>query len=89
MNTIVLNFGKILEEMEIKNIELCLIKNRGWFVKDSTNNLYGIELEKSGSYLDKLIRDKEVVKFNIVDGSNIEDWEKEFWDVSKTKDFIN
>lgn len=88
MNKIILNFGNIISEMENKNIELCLVKDRNWFLKDSENRLYEIESEKYGSYLDKLIRDKEIVNFNLVDGRYIEDWEKELWNVEKVKDFI-
>lgn len=36
-----------------------------------------METYRQGSYLDKLIKEGVVVKFNRVDTFNIEDWEKE------------
>lgn len=50
-----------------------------------------METYRVGSYLDKLIKDGIIVKFDIVDAElskNIEDWEKEIWGVVEVKDFI-
>jgi hypothetical protein len=88
---IVINFKNIISELETKNIKLCFLKNRSWFVVDSQNNMYQIETYRYGSYLDNLIKKGITVEFNHVDVSiskNIGDWEKEIWGVSEVKDFM-
>jgi hypothetical protein len=87
-NIITINFKNIISELESKNLKLCFIKDRSWFVEDSKNNLYQIESYRYGSYLDKLIKDGITVEFNLVDASYIGDWEKEIWDIEKVKDFM-
>ena len=50
-----------------------------------------MEVNRHGSYLDRLIRDGIVVKFHQVDTfktKNIGDWEKEVWGVSEVEQFI-
>lgn len=90
-NKIIINFNNIVSELETKGLKLCKVKDRSWFVVDSQNNMYHIELYRSGSYLDQLIKDGITVEFNYVDASlskNIGEWEKEIWGVSEVKDFI-
>jgi hypothetical protein len=91
-NKIIINFGNIVSELETRNLKLCLRKNKvGMFIIDSENNMYNIEMYRSGSYLDQLIKDGIIVEFNYIEASlskNIGEWEKEIWDVEKIKDFI-
>lgn len=68
-NTIVLNFKNILSELESKELKLCFLKDRGIFIEDIQGNLYGIEIYRHGSYLDSLIKDGTIVKFNLVDAT--------------------
>lgn len=92
MNDITLNFKNIISELENKELKLCFLKNRiGIFIEDSQKNLYDMETYWSGSYLDKLIKNGITVNYNLVDTSiskNIENWEKEIWEVTKVKAFM-
>jgi len=85
MNSITVDFGNIISEMKDKNIRLCLVKDKNWFVEDSESRLYHIESYK---YLDNLIKNRENVIFNIVECNLIEDWEKEIWTIKDVEDFI-
>ena len=90
LNKITINFGDIISELESKQFKLCFIKDRGLFIEDR-NNIYQMETYRTGSYLDRLIKDRIVVEFNKLDISisqNINDWEKEIWDVTEIKSFI-
>jgi hypothetical protein len=87
-NKIIINFKNIISELERRKLKLCFIKDKGMFIEDNQNNLYQMELYRYGSYLDKLIKDGTVVKFNLVDSSYIGDWEKEIWDISRLKNFM-
>lgn len=87
-NSITIDFGNIVAEMKDKNINLCLIKDKSWFVEDSQKNLYQIDLYKHGSYLDNLIKNGRNVTFNIIKPNLIEDWEKEIWTIKDVEDFI-
>lgn len=90
-NKIVINFRNIVSELESKELKLCLLKDRCWFIEDMQGNLYQMETYRLGSYLDKLIKDSIVVEFDLIDialSKNIEDWEKEIWGVLEVKDFI-
>jgi hypothetical protein len=86
---IIINFKNVVSELESKDLKLCFLRNRGLFIEDSNNNLYQMELNRSGSYLDKLIKEGTVVEFNLVDASYISEWEKELWDVSEVKNFMD
>ena len=92
MENITINFDDIVSELESKDLVLCNRKTSvGLFLLDKQNNLYIIENYYLGSYLDKLIRNKTVVKFVYVDTSlrkNIEDWELEIWDCKWMENFI-
>lgn len=90
-----INFRDILSELESKNLMLCFVSsdihNWGLSVVDKQNNLYRIESSYDHSKLDNLIKDGSCVEFEQVDVStskNIEEWEKEIWDVLKVKRFI-
>ena len=85
---IIIDFKNVVSELESKDLKLCFLRNRGLFIEDSYNNLYQMELNRSGSYLDKLIKEETVVKFNLVDASYIGEWEKEIWDAKEVKNFI-
>lgn len=85
---IIINFKNVVSELESKDLKLCFLQNRGLFIEDGYNNLYQMELNRSGSYLDKLIKEGIVVEFNLVDASYIGEWEKEIWDAKEVKNFI-
>jgi len=85
---IVLNFKNIISELESKELKLCFLKDRGIFIEDMQANLYMMESYRYGSYLDRLIKDGTTVEFNLVNGKNINDWEKEIWGVSDVKSFM-
>lgn len=87
----IINFKHILSELDSKKSKLCFLKDRGLFIEDDQKNLYQMEVNRQGSYLDRLIRDGIVVKFHQVDTfttKNIGDWEKEIWGVSEVEQFI-
>ena len=88
---IVVDFKKIVSELESKKIKLCFLKDRGLFIEDDEKNLYQMEAYRQGSYLDRLIKDGIVVEFHQVENSlskNLGDWEKEIWGVSEVEGFI-
>jgi len=87
-NEIILNFKNIIQGLENKNIKLCFIKDKGIFIEDTQKNLYVMETYWHGSYLNRLIKDGTIVKFSLVDATNIEDWEKEIWGVPEVKAFM-
>ena len=87
-NEIVIEFKNIISELESKKLKLCFLKDRGIFVEDNQKNLYMMETYWHGSYLDRLIKDGTIVNFNLVDATNINDWEKEIWGVPEVKAFI-
>lgn len=85
---IIINFKNVVSELESNDLKLCFLRNRGLFIEDSHKNLYQMELNRSGSYLDKLIKEGAVVEFNLVDASYIGEWEKEVWDAKEVRSFI-
>lgn len=90
MEKIVIDFGNIIEEMKNKQVELCLFHNQ-WFIIDNQKQFYQIDTYYHGGYLDKYIKERLCIKFNLVPmcvNENIEEWEKEIWDVKKVEDFI-
>ena len=87
-NEIILNFGNIIQELETKNIKLCFLKEKGIFIENANKNLYSMETYWHGSYLDKLITNGITVKFNRVDATNIENWQKEIWGLPEVKAFM-
>ena len=87
MDTITINFGDIINEMRSKKVNICFVKDRGIFIEHN-NNLYQIEIKKYGSYLDKIIINKEIINFDIVDDTYIYDCEKEYYNIKKIKNFI-
>lgn len=90
-NKIDLNFKNILSELKSKNLKICFIKNRGLFIEDNQKNLYQMELYRHGSYLDNLIKNGIVVKFQQTGSSfskNIEEWEKEIWGIPEVEAFM-
>lgn len=92
MDKIMIDFGDVVEEMKNKKVKLCLLHKRAdWFLIDSQNQLYQIESYYCGGYLDRYIKEKIKIEFNIVpisSSNTIEDWEIEMWDVEKVEDFI-
>jgi len=88
MKKIVLNFKNVISELESKELKLCFLKDRGIFIEDRQKNLYNMETYRHGAYLDRLIKDGITVEFNLVDGKNIGDWEKEIWGVLDVKAFM-
>ncbi len=91
LEKIIIDFGNIVEEMERKQIRLCLLHETDWFIIDSQNQFYQIETYYRGGYLDRYITRKIKIEFNIISTSvsdSIEDWEKEVWDVEVMKKFI-
>lgn len=92
MNDIIINFGDVVVELKNKELVLCNRKTSvGLFLLDKQNNLYMIENYYLGSFLDKLIRNKTVVEFKLVDASlrdNVGDWELEIWDGEWIENFI-
>ena len=87
-NKIVLNFKNIISHLKNKELKLCFLKNKGIFIVDNQENLYQIENYWHGSYLDKLIKNGAIVEFNLVDATNVKDWEREIWGVPELKDFM-
>lgn len=88
---ILIDFKNILSELETKKSKLCFLKDRGLFLEDDQNNLYQMETDRQGSYLNKLIKDGITVNFHQVGtfiSKNIGDWEKEIWGVSEVEGFI-
>lgn len=92
MEKITINFKNLVEELENKELKLCFTKNKGdIYIEDAQMNLYAIETYYVKSYLDNLIKKETVVEFNRLDKSksqNIADWEKEIWEISQVKEFI-
>ena len=87
--SIELNFKDIVSEMHKKEVKLVFLKNRqGFFVEDVEKNLYAIESLYANAYLDRLIKNKKTINFNIVDKSCIQEWEKEVWDFEDVSDFM-
>lgn len=89
-NTIVIDFKNIVSELESKKLNLCYFRN-GHFAEDTQGNLYAIETYYHGSYLDKLIKDGNVIEFNRIDASvyqTVKDYEKKVWSASNVEAFI-
>lgn len=86
-NTVVINFKNVVEELESKKLKLCYFKN-GHFVEDAQGNFYAIDILYHGSYLDRLIKNGNVIEFNRIDNQLIKEWEQ-IWEVSEVKSFIN
>lgn len=53
---IVVDFKKILSELEAKQIKICFLRKNSLYIEDRYNNLYEMELYRQGSYLDDLIK---------------------------------
>lgn len=83
--TIVLNFGDIVSEMESNGIKLWLVETKNWFVEDKDHNLYHIERPQ---YLDKMIRDKATVQFSRLQYKLIDGQHKEVLTAKDVKAFI-
>lgn len=89
-NIMVIDFKNIISELKNKNLKICFLKDRGMFIEDKYRNLYMTDC-RSHLYLDKLIRDGDIVTFNLVDNKiskNIGNWEKEILAFSEVKSFI-
>lgn len=90
-NKITIDFQNIVLELQNKNLKLCFVKNRSMFIQDNEGNLYQMQIDKIGSYLERLIKDSVVVDFYSIGKSNnksIEGWEKEIWGVPEVKNFL-
>lgn len=87
-----IDFGDILSELETKNLKLCFVEgvhNWGLSLEDNQKNLYLIETYYSHSWLDRLIINGAVVKFECFRPiPPVEEWEKQVWDVSRVKRYI-
>jgi hypothetical protein len=90
-NKVTIDFGNIISELEIKDINLCFLKDRGLFIEDNQKHLYRMNNLDYDSYLDKLIKNKRVVEFEYVGevNGNINEWEKERWDITEINKFMN
>lgn len=92
MDKIVVDFGNIIEEMKNKQIKLCrLYGSTSWFIIDNQDQMYQNETYYDGGYLDKFIIKKLHIEFDLVLISvmgNIEEWEKDIWDVKDVERFI-
>lgn len=91
-NQIVLNFKNIISELKNKKLKLCFIKdNNSIFIEDVKGNLYQIENYRAGTYLDQLIKDNVVAKFDFVNvllSKNIPDCRKQIWGVIEMENFV-
>lgn len=92
---IVIDFKKITSEMNNKDIKLCIVRSDlhpwGLSLEDNLKNLYRIESFYDQSYLERLIKNGAVVKFEKVDevlNKSISDWEKNYMDVRDVQDFL-
>lgn len=84
IKTITINFENIISELDNINSKILIIKNKGIFLQDNNNNLYCIESFYLGSYLDTLIKNCEVVTFNMIhpfQSNNIKSYEKEIIEI--------
>lgn len=93
MEKINVDFGNILQELKNKNLKIFFKKNVygenvGIFIENNQKDIYQIEDYRHGSYLDELIKNKIVVKFNQIDSNIIKEWEKEVWDIPDIEAFI-
>ncbi|GAA0102541.1 hypothetical protein UT300012_32560 [Paraclostridium bifermentans] len=86
MKEITIDFANIISELKNKNLNIVFLKNRNAiFIEDNKNNLYVIEDNFVGSYLDTLILKGKKVVFHLTDskiGKEIGEWE-----VSKRRNF--
>ena len=92
MKNIIIDFGNIISELEKENLNIVFLKNKGIFLEDNQKNLYAMEKNKHGLYLDNLIKKSKKVKFFIISkeiSKNIKEWEKEIWSIEDVKAFIN
>lgn len=92
---IVIDFKKIISEIENKDFKICTVHSElhpwGLCLEDNQKNLYQMESFYDQSYLERLIKNSAVVKFKRVDkalNESIGDWEKSYMDVSDVKDFL-
>ncbi len=92
MNKIIIDFGNIIEELKNKQVKLCLLHNRtGWFIIDKQDKLYQNEIYYDGGFLDKFIKEKLRIEFNLVPisvSTNIGEWEKHIWEIEEVDEFI-
>ena len=83
------NFANIVSEIENRDIKLVFLEGRpGFFIEDQDKNMYGMEIDCS-TYLDRLIKNGEIINFNLVDSTHIEEWEKEVWNAKEVNSFMN
>ena len=89
-DTIHIDFGNILLEMEEKEFNIVFLKdNNGIFIEDKNNKLYEIEEYYFGAYLDQLITNNYIVEFEYVEESkNISEEKKEVWDIVDVENFM-
>ena len=84
-----INFGNLIEDLRKNDLKLILLKDKvGMFIQDINNNIYEIETYWLGSYLDKLIKNKATVVFNLIDRNMISNFDKEIFTWKNIQDFI-
>lgn len=89
MKEIIINFGEILQELNNKNLKMFFRKGKpGIFIQDCYGNEYQIEINYSGSYLDKLIENNITAKFEKINSKIVKEYEKEVWSIKDIQDFI-
>lgn len=97
-NSITINFKNIISEMETKDLKLCFVHSalHDWAhsvsLEDNQGNLYRVEPFYDASYLNRLIENGDVVRFDRVDDAlckSIGEWEKSYMGVSDVKKFID
>lgn len=81
---IILNFGNIVNELTEKKLKFGFIKTnmKIMCVIDNVNNIYSIEDYYLGSYLDKLIKNRNTVTFKRLENKIIEEWQIEIFDIN-------
>ncbi|MBM7598132.1 hypothetical protein JOC34_000489 [Virgibacillus halotolerans] len=72
MNTILIDFSNLENEVKQKEVELLHGENLSMFIKDKSNNIYEAEKYFVGSYLDGLQSNKAKVSFHKILSKNIE-----------------
>ena len=90
-NKIAINFEHILSELKEKNLKLVFINNRGIYIQDNNKGLYQMELHKHCFYLDKLIKDADIIEFDYIEppiSQNISTLEKKIWEISDVQNFM-
>lgn len=84
MKQITINFGDIVNELNKNNLKLGIIPNNITIMClfDDKNNMYVIENYYIGGYLDKLIKNNTVAKFNNITNPVNNNFKKEIFEIT-------